>query len=175
MVLVPGLKRSPGEGNGNLPVFLPGESHGQRNLAGYGVTETRTWLKQLSTLCLGQFCISSSWYNTWTHRGSSMNICWIINFSLSLAFHIQLTLLISIVYSWLQQICHLKNLYVWIISLFQTIHSTHPFLLYLCIALKILNSNLNIPPTFLICQTFGPHSISESESQDRSTELQQYL
>ena len=26
----------PGEGNGNrTPVFLPGESHGQRNLAGY--------------------------------------------------------------------------------------------------------------------------------------------
>ena len=27
--LIPGLGRSPGEGNGN-PVFLPGESHGQR-------------------------------------------------------------------------------------------------------------------------------------------------
>ena len=24
-----------GEGNGNPPVFLPGKSHGQRNLAGY--------------------------------------------------------------------------------------------------------------------------------------------
>ena len=45
--LIPGLGRSPGEGNGNLlqcswrrkwqptPVFLPGESHGQRSLAGY--------------------------------------------------------------------------------------------------------------------------------------------
>ena len=31
---IPGLGRSPGEGNGN-PVFLPGESHGQRRLAGY--------------------------------------------------------------------------------------------------------------------------------------------
>ena len=30
-----GLGRSPGEGNGNpLPVFLPGESHGQRSLEG---------------------------------------------------------------------------------------------------------------------------------------------
>ena len=30
-----GLERSPGEGNGNpLPVFLPGKSHGQRNLVG---------------------------------------------------------------------------------------------------------------------------------------------
>ena len=32
---IPGSGRSPGEGNGNPPVFLPGESHGQRNLAGY--------------------------------------------------------------------------------------------------------------------------------------------
>ena len=30
---VPGLGRSPGEGNGNL--FLPGESHGWRSLVGY--------------------------------------------------------------------------------------------------------------------------------------------
>ena len=28
--LIPGLGRSPGVGNGNSPVFLPGESHGQR-------------------------------------------------------------------------------------------------------------------------------------------------
>ena len=34
MGLIPGLGRSPGEGNGN-PVFLPGESHGQRSLVGY--------------------------------------------------------------------------------------------------------------------------------------------
>ena len=34
--LIPGWGRSPGEGNGNpTPVFLPGESHGQRNVAGY--------------------------------------------------------------------------------------------------------------------------------------------
>ena len=31
---VPGLGRSPGIGKGN-PVFLPGESHGQRSLASY--------------------------------------------------------------------------------------------------------------------------------------------
>ena len=31
-----GLGRSPGEGNGNpLQYFMPGESHGQRSLAGY--------------------------------------------------------------------------------------------------------------------------------------------
>ena len=34
--LIPGLGRSPGEGNGNpTAVFLPGESHGQRRLVGY--------------------------------------------------------------------------------------------------------------------------------------------
>ena len=31
---IPGLGRSPGGGNGNQ-VFLPGESNGQRSLAGY--------------------------------------------------------------------------------------------------------------------------------------------
>ena len=31
---IPGLGRSPGEGNGNT-FFLPGESHGQRSLVGY--------------------------------------------------------------------------------------------------------------------------------------------
>ena len=33
--LIPGLERSPGGGNVNPPVFLPGESHGQRSLVGY--------------------------------------------------------------------------------------------------------------------------------------------
>ena len=34
--LIPGSGRSPGGGNGNpTPVCLPGESHGQRRLAGY--------------------------------------------------------------------------------------------------------------------------------------------
>ena len=33
---IPGLERSPGERNGySTPVFLPGEFHGQRNLADY--------------------------------------------------------------------------------------------------------------------------------------------
>ena len=34
MGLIPGLGRSPGEGSGT-PVFLPGKSHGQRNLVSY--------------------------------------------------------------------------------------------------------------------------------------------
>ena len=34
---VPGLGRSPGEGNGRqlIPIFLPGETHGQRSLTDY--------------------------------------------------------------------------------------------------------------------------------------------
>ena len=35
--LIPGSGRSPGEGNGNLPVFLPGKFHGQRCLEGYSL------------------------------------------------------------------------------------------------------------------------------------------
>ena len=35
---IPGWGRFPGEGNGKpTPVFLPGESHGQRSLAGYSL------------------------------------------------------------------------------------------------------------------------------------------
>ena len=35
--MIPGSRRSPGGGNGNThtPVFLPGESYGQRSLAAY--------------------------------------------------------------------------------------------------------------------------------------------
>ena len=33
--LIPGSGRSPGEGNGNTPVYLPRKFHGQRSLAGY--------------------------------------------------------------------------------------------------------------------------------------------
>ena len=37
MGLIPGSGRFPGEGNPlDFPVFLPGKSHGQRTLAGYG-------------------------------------------------------------------------------------------------------------------------------------------
>ena len=32
---IPGSERSPGGGNVFPPVFLPGESHGQRSLVGY--------------------------------------------------------------------------------------------------------------------------------------------
>ena len=33
--MIPGSRRSPGGGNELTPVFLPGESHGQRSLVGY--------------------------------------------------------------------------------------------------------------------------------------------
>ena len=33
--LIPGLRKSSGAVNGNVPVFLPGKFHGQRSLAGY--------------------------------------------------------------------------------------------------------------------------------------------
>ena len=35
--LIPGSGRYPGEGNGNLLVFLPGKSHGQRSVMGYSL------------------------------------------------------------------------------------------------------------------------------------------
>ena len=37
--LIPGLGRSAGGGNGNTPVFLPGQSHRHRSLAGYSPTK----------------------------------------------------------------------------------------------------------------------------------------
>ena len=49
--LIPGLGRTPGEGNGNqysffflsTPVFVPGEFHGQRSLAGCTPWGHREW------------------------------------------------------------------------------------------------------------------------------------
>ena len=32
---IPGSGRSPGKGNGPIPVFMPGKFHGHRSLAGY--------------------------------------------------------------------------------------------------------------------------------------------
>ena len=63
---IPGFGRSPEEGKGNTPVFFPGESHGQRSLAGYspqgrkevGMTEG------LSKLCVNMVATS----HIWSHR-----------------------------------------------------------------------------------------------------------
>ena len=38
-----GSGRYPGRGHSNTPVFLPGESHGQRNLAGYSPQVAKSW------------------------------------------------------------------------------------------------------------------------------------
>ena len=35
--LIPGLGRSPGEGDGLMPVFLPGKFSGQRSLVGHSL------------------------------------------------------------------------------------------------------------------------------------------
>ena len=41
---IPGSERSPGEGNDNtFPEFLPGKSHRQRTLVGYGPRGGREW------------------------------------------------------------------------------------------------------------------------------------
>ena len=54
--LIPGLGRSPGEGNG-YPLHLPGEFHGHRSLVGY-----RPWVcRELHTTELHSFTDNWSW------------------------------------------------------------------------------------------------------------------
>ena len=45
--LISGLGRFPGRGHGNppTPVFLPGESHGQRSLTGYSSRDHKSWTR----------------------------------------------------------------------------------------------------------------------------------
>ena len=48
--LIPASERFPGKGNGNpTPVFLPGESHGQRRLVGYSPWDRRRVGRDLAT------------------------------------------------------------------------------------------------------------------------------
>ena len=43
---IPGLGRSPGEGNWqSTPGLLPGKSHGQRSLVGYSPRVTKSWTR----------------------------------------------------------------------------------------------------------------------------------
>ena len=62
--LIPGSGRSPREGNGNpIPVFLPGESHGQRSLECYnsmGLRKSRTQLRALNNNILKPHLLSSN-------------------------------------------------------------------------------------------------------------------
>ena len=58
--LIPLSGRPPGERNGNpTPVFLPGESHGQRSLAGYSPwvaeSDTKGYTQHNPHLCLTEF------------------------------------------------------------------------------------------------------------------------
>ena len=43
-VLIPRLGRSPREENGNPPVFLPGEFHGQMSLVSYSPWNHKSWI-----------------------------------------------------------------------------------------------------------------------------------
>ena len=65
---IPGMGRSPGGGH----VFMPGESHGQRNLAGYspwGHRVRRDWVTNTFTLLLPdlflEITISLAWGTSW--------------------------------------------------------------------------------------------------------------
>ena len=60
--LIPGLGRSPGEGNGN-PVFLPGKSHGWRSLAGYS-----PWGCKESDTTERLQCLLSFLFSSWQAR-----------------------------------------------------------------------------------------------------------
>ena len=57
--LIPGSGRCPGEGNGSpIPIFLPGESHGQRSLEGYspwGHKESDTKFVCFFIMCCSYF------------------------------------------------------------------------------------------------------------------------
>ena len=71
MASIPGSGRSPGEGSGNpAPVFLPGESHGQRSLAGYSPwghkeLDTTEWLTH-----------THKTYILYIHRHTHINTQW---------------------------------------------------------------------------------------------------
>ena len=49
---IPGWEDPLEEGMATTPVFLPGESHGQRSLAGSLGLQSQTRLKQLSTISM---------------------------------------------------------------------------------------------------------------------------
>ena len=53
--LIPGLGRTPGRAWQPTPVFLPGESHGQRSLAGYGPEGCKESIGMQSQTGLKQF------------------------------------------------------------------------------------------------------------------------
>ena len=56
----PWVGRPPGEENGNTPVFLPGESHGQRSLACYRPRSHKSWT-QLSDSTATTNALNTHW------------------------------------------------------------------------------------------------------------------
>ena len=79
---IPGLGRSLEECVAIHSSFLPGEYHGQRNLAGYihRVTKNQTWLKQLSTrsyIYISFFVSLSIYYHVYS-KGTKILICLIL-------------------------------------------------------------------------------------------------
>ena len=67
MGLIPGSRRSSGEGNGNPLLYLPGKSHGQRSLVdcspwGHKESDTTEWLHSL--------CHTKALFFWWSNR------CW---------------------------------------------------------------------------------------------------
>ena len=62
---IPGLGRSPGEGRGNPPVFLPGESpwteEPGRLPTGHRVAKSQTWLSTQSEIILNSLYIYDSY------------------------------------------------------------------------------------------------------------------
>ena len=63
-------KRFPGEGNGNPPIFLSGESHGQRSLGGYSPWGHKEldMTEQLTLSCL-KFYIYLLFFRFFFHIG----------------------------------------------------------------------------------------------------------
>ena len=68
--------RSPGRGHGN-PVFLPGESHGQKSLAGYspwGRKESDT-PEQVNGRARAAWIPSHNWRETWAPQPEDLTCC----------------------------------------------------------------------------------------------------
>ena len=82
-----------------MPVFLPGESYGQRSLVGYSPwgTKSQTQLKWLSTVnCLRNYWINLPWQ-------TSQEPCWIYN--LTFQSHSSLVLERGILLSFQASVC----------------------------------------------------------------------
>ena len=78
---IPESERSPGEGNGSpLPIFLPGELHGQRSLCpqGHKESDTTAWLSMYT--CIINYSHKNVWNSSRicapsTHRSLACLLC----------------------------------------------------------------------------------------------------